>query len=218
MRRLRITAWLAGLAGVVGFLIGVAGDHYVLRMICKPWPVLAMAAVAATAGHRYGRTIAAGLLACVAGDVLLEAGAATFLPGVAAFLVGHLFYVAAFVGETRALRLAYAVPFAAWGAAVVVVLWPDLVRRGMGVPIVVYSLVLCAMMWRAAARLELGAKPPADVLAAFLGAVAFAASDTLLAFDRFSVAHPGMRYAIIVLYWLGQLGITFSAGRKLTGV
>lgn len=214
MRQLRMIAWIVGLGGAAGFLIGVAGDYDALRMVFKPLPVLSMAAVAAASGHRYGRTVAAGLIACVAGDVLLETGDATFLPGVAAFLVGHLCYVAAFVGETRALRLAYLVPFAAWGAVVVGVLWPELDRRGMTVPIAVYALAVCAMMWRAAARLEPSSKPSADVFAAFAGALVFAASDTLLAFDRYSTAFPGVRYAIIVFYWLGQLGITYSAARR----
>ncbi len=211
MRRARVIAWLIGLAGVAGFLVGVAQDHYLLRMASKPLPVLAMAAVALASGHRYGRTIAAGLAACVVGDVLLETSDATFLAGVFAFLVGHLFYTAAFVGRERALRPACALPFAAWGAAVVVFLRPGLDSQGMTVPVAVYTLVICVMMWRATARLVPGTKPAADVIAAFLGAVSFATSDTMIAIDRFGQSWTGARYWIIVLYWLGQLGITYSA-------
>ncbi len=44
-----------------------------------------------------------------------------------------------------------------------------------------------------------------------LGAVSFGASDTLIAFDRFAAPIPGVRWPIMILYWLGQSGIAASA-------
>ena len=105
MRKIRGLAIVLGTAAAVAFLIGLAGDHPTLRLLAKPLPVLAMAAVIATCRHGYGRLTATGLVVCALGGVLLEIGDPTFLPGVGAFLVGHLFYTAAFVRETRALRL-----------------------------------------------------------------------------------------------------------------
>ena len=66
-------------------------------------------------------------------------------------------------------------------------------------------------MWRAAALLD----RPADfwTLAAFFGALLFAASDTLIAVNRFHTPTPGAGYLIIVSYWLGQWGIARSAVR-----
>ncbi len=43
------------------------------------------------------------------------------------------------------------------------------------------------------------------------GAIAFGASDTLLAFDRFLQPITGVHFPILVLYWLGQWGIAASA-------
>jgi hypothetical protein len=43
------------------------------------------------------------------------------------------------------------------------------------------------------------------------GAIAFGASDTLIAFDRFASPVPGARWPIMVLHWLGQAGIAASA-------
>ena len=52
-------------------------------------------------------------------------------------------------------------------------------------------------------------------LADFLGGtpseVAFGASDTLIAFNRFAAPIPGVRWPIMILYWLGQSGIAASA-------
>jgi uncharacterized membrane protein YhhN len=66
------------------------------------------------------------------------------------------------------------------------------------------------MMWRAAARI--GASPRGFCAAAIglAGALLFAASDTLIALDRFHASIPGARYPIIALYWLGQLGLATS--------
>jgi len=69
------------------------------------------------------------------------------------------------------------------------------------------------MMWRAAACWE-SPRPSRTTLLAFAGAVLFAASDTLIAWNRFQEPIPGVRYVIILLYWIGQTGITASA---LTG-
>ena len=71
------------------------------------------------------------------------------------------------------------------------------------------------MFWRALARISRGAS--SAVIAGACGAAAFAASDSLLALARFSGDSepiPHVRYAILGLYWLGQLGITLSAPRS----
>ncbi len=218
MRKTRLIAAAVGAAGAVAFVIGLAGDHAALRLVAKPVPVLAMAAAAATCRHAYGRLIGAGLLACAAGDVLLELGEGTFLAGVGAFLVGHLFYTAAFLGETRALRPWRALPFALWGGGLLLTLRPGLAAQGMTLPVAVYAAAICTMLWRAAARWHPGAPAAPGVLAALAGALLFAASDSLIAVQRFHLggahaAPSALRYWIIVLYWLGQTGITLSAMR-----
>jgi uncharacterized membrane protein YhhN len=51
---------------------------------------------------------------------------------------------------------------------------------------------------------------------AFVGAILFAASDTLLGLDRFRAPVAGVRYAILPLYWLGQLAIAWSAAGRVS--
>lgn len=199
-----------GLTGAMAFFVGIAIDQYWLRMIAKPLPVLAMAtAVAAVNRQRYGVRIFAGLVFCLLGDVLLEASAATFLYGVGAFFAGHLCYIAAFWGEDRTLRPVAALIFGAWGAAVVLVLLPGLREQGMAIPVAVYTLAIAVMMWRAAARWRPGSGPP--VAYAATGAMLFGISDSMIAVNRFGEPLAGVRYWIILLYWLGQLGIAASA-------
>jgi uncharacterized membrane protein YhhN len=192
---------VAGLA-VLAFLLGVHLDLFPLRLLSKPVPVLCLAWLAFTAGTSYGRRIGWGFLACVAGDILLELG--HFLPGVGAFFAGHVLYITAFLGRTRALRPLYLLPFAAWALALVLHLRPGLEASGMLVPVGAYSAAIAIMMWRAAAL-----RPPEGftrvALFALVGAVLFGISDSLIALDRFQEPLGVVgRYAIILLYWAGQ--------------
>ncbi|MEM7584757.1 MAG: lysoplasmalogenase [Acidobacteriota bacterium] len=202
-----------GFAAAGLFLWGIAADLYAVRLATKPWPVILMAVAVWRYGERpRASLIVLGLGLSAVGDVLLEVSDATFLPGVGAFLLAHLAYIAALVGEAKALKLARALPFAIWGVGLLWWLHDGLVAAGMLTPVAVYALVICSMMWRAAAWLGTGGR---CAVTAFLGALLFATSDSLIAIDRFDGGEPlfGIRYFIIVLYWLGQAGISASALR-----
>jgi uncharacterized membrane protein YhhN len=80
----------------------------------------------------------------------------------------------------------------------------------MRVPVVVYLTAICVMMWRAAATVgREGPRQPHEWLA-LAGAVLFGMSDTLIGLDHFRAPLPEARVPIILLYWLGQIGIAAS--------
>jgi alkenylglycerophosphocholine hydrolase len=212
-RGVRALLILLGLAGGAGYLVGLALHAPTLRLLAKPLPVLCLAVgVAASGPDCYRRLITAGLLASVAGDVLLEMPA-RFLPGLLAFLVAHVLYIAAFVTDAPRLRLARALPFAAWVGLAYARLAPGL--GDMRLPVAAYVAVIAIMMWRAAARV--GHADPARLAkwSGLAGAVLFGLSDTLIAFDRFHAPIGGVRYPIILLYWLGQAGIAASSAPEV---
>ena len=157
--------------------------------------------VAAGARSTSAWLVVFGLVISMIADVVIES---SFLAGLAVFLLAHLVYIAAFAARTRTPRLALALPFVAWGVIVVARLWPGL--GPMRVPVLVYAVAICAMMWRAAATVGL----PGG-WTAVAGAVLFAASDTLLALDRFHRPIPHVRVSIMALYWAGQALIALSA-------
>jgi uncharacterized membrane protein YhhN len=111
----------------------------------------------------------------------------------------------------RRLALLRGLPFLAYASGMLLFL-----RPGLGTllaPVAVYALAFSSDMWRAAARV--GARGPATrpewwVLS---GALSFAASDSLIALDRFHAAIPHVRVPIILLYWLGLLGIAAGVAR-----
>ena len=197
-----------GIAAALLYFLGLAAGIPELRLVLKPLPALVLATwVGRRCSRPSGRLTAAGLALSAAGDVLLELG--RFLPGLLAFLTAHVAYVAAFVAADRRPAFGRLLPFLAWGATAFALLRPGL--GTMALPVGVYVAVICTMMWRAAARVGSTATPALAALLGLAGAIAFGASDTLIAFDRFAAPIPGSAWPIMLLYWLGQCGIASSA-------
>ncbi len=211
------------------YAVGLATEQVWVRLATKPWIILALIAWVRAASAeapadaptdaaaaRYARWVVRGLALSLVGDLLLEEREALFLPGVLAFLAGHVAYVAGYLSVTRRPALLVGLPFALWGAGLYLHLLP-----GLGpatVPIGVYALALSVMMWRAAALVPAATSAGADpraARAAWLaagGALLFGVSDSLIALDRFGgLGLPHVRFPIIGLYWLGQVGIAASA-------
>jgi uncharacterized membrane protein YhhN len=213
--RVRDRALLA--AAAVAALAYLAGWPSLPRpwlAVLKPVPVLCLAAWCGTGrGGTPARLISAGLVVSAAGDVLLVYPR-LFLAGIAAFLVAHLCYTAAFLARTRRWRPLWALPFLAWGAGVYSFLFP--VLGALVLPVGVYVLAICVMMWRAAACLGASGRPRKEAWA-LAGAVLFGLSDTILALNRFYQPWPDAPYVIMTLYWAGQAGLA-RWGRGSTGI
>ena len=203
-----------GLAAAVLFIYGVDADIYWLRMVTKPIPVLCMALILVLepAKGRYQWLILSGLLFSAAGDILLEAAEATFIFGLIAFLMGHICYIAAFLQDSRQLFWGRGAVVYAYGLVMVAILFFGGDLGQMALPVLVYVLVICTMLWRAWARVGVKRIPDESARTGFWGAFMFVFSDTVLALSRFGVvAHPLLRYVVIISYWLGQTDITRSA-------
>jgi uncharacterized membrane protein YhhN len=206
-----------GLLAVLGFLVGVATDQWLLRILTKPLPVLCLVVfVARQPVDAYRNAILAGLVACVAGDVLLEWNDQLFTAGLVAFLIGHLFYIYSFTRDEKRVHWFALLPFVVWVGGLLRWLWPSL--GDMQIPVTLYSCVIGVMMWRALAmRIGLGfpaVVPSGWASGALLGAVLFGTSDSLIAISRFQMDIEYVRYAIILLYWAGQFGIAVSVRRR----
>lgn len=191
------------------YLIGLALDLFWLKLLAKPWPVVALAiAVWREAGPGAGRNIAWGLLAGAVGDVCLALPHA-FLPGMIAFAIGHGLYVAAFWQWNRSPALVLLAPVSAYAATG---LWLMLPGAGaLALPLVIYVVVIAAMIWRAAAC---ALEPRANLLLRWgplAGALLFGFSDTLIGLHRFAQPLPGAAFAIILTYWAGQALFAASA-------
>jgi alkenylglycerophosphocholine hydrolase len=198
------------------YLIGLALDLFWIKLLTKPWLVVALAvAVWHYAGTGAGRRIAWGLLAGAVGDVCLALPNG-FLPGMIAFAIGHGLYVAAFLKWNRLPALALLAPVSVYAGTG---LWLMLPGAGaLTLPLVIYVIVIWAMIWRAAAC---ALTPRENLLLRWgplAGAVLFGLSDTLIGIHRFAVPLPGAAFPIILTYWAGQALFAATAIKHKTQI
>jgi uncharacterized membrane protein YhhN len=182
-----------------------------LEYAAKPAATAALLALAALLDARDGAEQAwfvAALACSLAGDVLLMLPRDRFLAGLAAFLAAHLCYIAGlWVDGPTATAAAVG---AAFTAAALVPLGLRILaavrasgQPALAPPVGAYIVVIGAMVVSALAsgRALAGA-----------GAVLFAGSDAMIAWNRFVRPFAGAAVAIMVTYHLGQLGLVLSLG------
>ena len=179
-----------------------------LETISKPLTTILVIWVAIAADGPRAATILAviGLVCCLAGDIALLDVVDRFVVGLAAFLVGHVVFIAMFA----TLHL----DRPSWGivAAVVLAVHAGVIGRrivagatgqdrALRIPVTTYLVVISAMTvvgvmtgrWWAIA-----------------GAVAFVASDTVLGWRAFVREHAWMALAVMVTYHAALVGLALS--------
>lgn len=199
---------LAVLAGA-GHLLAESAGETLGALLAKPIPVLLLLAWVCMAGvSQLKWPVAAGLALSAVGDVMIQRPGG-FLAGLAFFLAAHLAYTTGFWRSSPALQAARALPFLLFGSLMGYWITPG--TAGMALPVGVYLLAICVMMWRAAALSGAPRLDPRVGRLATAGAVLFAASDSLIAMHRFVAPQPWADPPIMILYWLGQAGIAAAA-------
>lgn len=195
------------------------GDGRWLHWLAKPAATLLIAAIAwqsrPAAQPFYRRAVLAGMALSCLGDIALMLPMDAFVPGLVAFLLAHLCYIAAFRAGLRAGRglLGAFVLLAAFAAINVAGLWPHL-PLPMRVPVLAYVVVLALMAVLALARNW--KRPQPDALEANSarwaagGAVLFVVSDSLLAWDRFGGGLPLASLLVLSTYYAAQYAIARS--------
>lgn len=193
----------------------VTNDRTEVEAAAKPLVMVGLiATVAASAGAASAvaplwLTVAAlafGLL----GDVFLLPPIDRFIPGLASFLVGHLFYIAAFIALISHTEPAGFSPVGLAAGAVVGILLMASVGRliltsvratRLAAPVGLYVTAIAALIVIAAStgRWWIG-----------IGAVVFASSDALLGHDRFVTPRTDRRVVVHISYHLGQAAIVYG--------
>ena len=185
-------------------------DQRSLVYLFKPLATLALVAVVLTNTRRshYGTWIGTGLVAALAGDILLMLPQGLFVPGLVAFLVAHLCFIRAFSidGAGRRAPLLPGIPVVAAAIAVLVYLWPSL--GPMRVPVACYVATITTMSWQAIARWSVRRSP--DAALAALGSIFFLVSDSSLAINRFAAPFAGATLVVIGTYYAAIWGLALS--------
>jgi len=206
-------ALLAGLA-LIGAVLTIAADRmqrWRQVYVFKPLTLLLIIGLAAlgrpSAPPAYKYFVLAGLALSLAGDAFMMLRRKRFELGLAAFLLAHLCYIAAFrTGMLPRFALQPLLPLVIFAALLLRVLLPYLGK--MKYPVLLYVMVITAMTALAAGRFIQwgGAKP----LCAFAGAALFLASDAVLAYDRFAKPIPRAQVIILGTYFAAQTLIALS--------
>lgn len=193
-------------------LVGLGLDNPALlwatRLTTMPLLVAALIGFQATT-RWYCTLIAAGLAVSLAGDLFMADEKRWFLFGLASFLVAHLFYIAAFslARPTRTRDALTAVPFALFAVAVFALLAGHLGE--FFIPAMLYTIIISAMGWRAAAR-YLARNKDLSGLLALIGAIAFIASDSMIAWNNFREPFLWKQPAVMITYFGAQVLFALS--------
>lgn len=198
---------IAAVFAVGNWVSRVTGSR-LLEYVTKP-TVTALLAVAALTIDATDSSMRpwffVALVLSLAGDVFLMLPGDLFVPGLASFLLAHVAYVVGFAvgGLSLAAALLTVV-------AVALVLGPVALRIVRGArereaalvgPVAAYISVISAMIVCAGGSQR---------WIGLVGAVVFAASDSLIAWNRFVRPTPAASVTIMVTYHLGQVGLLLA--------
>jgi uncharacterized membrane protein YhhN len=156
----------------------------------------------------YKYMIIAGLIFSLAGDIFLMLATDRFVAGLVAFLLAHLFYIAAFASEISTLIWWPLIPFVIFGTVIYIILVSSLGK--LKLPVLIYVAVILIMAWLAWERWSQTGHIGA--LLASIGAVLFIVSDAILAMDRFLGTFKLARALNLTTYFAAQLLIAGSVG------
>lgn len=186
-----------------------------LLFVAKPLTTMLLIVLAAGRGRDEPvarRWILAGLVLSLVGDVALLWPKEGFLPGLVAFLMAHLAYIAAFRSRARLMeRWQPFVAYALLAGAILALLWPG-VPGPLRAPVVLYVACLATMAAQAAAVAWAARGTPAATRMrhAAIGGAFFVASDALLATNKFAGPLPLSPLLVLATYWTAQWCIVMS--------
>jgi len=196
------------------------GNHRRLHIITKPTVILFLIGWLWQATHFQGFSAWFGmaLLFSLLGDILLIFPPSFFLAGLAAFLMGHVFYSAGFLSEIRlvfpgllAVGLLTLIMMISAVRFTLTALQHRTVSKGIQAGVAVYTVVIHLMLFSALSTLWQPRWLSSGALLVSTGALLFGFSDGLLAYDRFIKKVPRAHTWIMMTYHLAQILIIAGA-------
>lgn len=217
-QKLQMIQFCVVLSSVIYLILAHVRLSQMLLMPFKTLPVGLMILMVLTLGDRreYGTRVALGLLFCAVGDACLALEESTpewkhplFLVGLGSGLIGHCSYASAFFSQAPVTFRTAALPVAL--AGVVFYLLRPRLPEDLLVPVFSYIVVAGATMALALSRKPDGFSALWSWRCGSAGALLFAVSDTLLAYDRFVGPVPQAKLLVAATYLLAQFLIAMSA-------
>lgn len=149
---------------------------------------------------RYYALVCVGLLFCAIGDYTLQ----WFIIGLTSFLIGHIFYIAAFSEGKERVPTSIKIVLLFYGASMAIWMCSTLFSQGetvLAIAVFAYIGVILTMGWMSFKTGALFAK---------IGALSFIASDSILAINKFIMDVPYDHELIMFTYYGAQIFIALS--------
>ncbi|MEJ8855941.1 lysoplasmalogenase family protein [Variovorax robiniae] len=186
-----------------------------LHLVFKPLALLLLIGFAVMRARReggsarFGGWLIAGLVASLAGDLLLM-WPQFFVPGLVCFLLAHLAYIALFrMGVGMFPRRGALAATLGVGVAMYAVLWFGGLPVALRVPVGLYVIVIACMAAQAIGRAAVMGDAASRWVA--VGACFFMLSDALLAMNRFVSPLPLASLWVLATYYAAQMLIVRHA-------
>ena len=154
-----------------------------------------------------------GLIFCLIGDVCLALPQKkAFMGGLAAFLVGHIFYIFSFLSLTSIFHWISTGVFIIVGVSAFIFLWLRPHLRSMFIPVLLYILVITVMASGAWAVFWKSSYQVSGRTLILVGSLCFYFSDLFVARNKFVKEEYRNRLLGLPLYYAGQFMLAFSIG------
>ncbi len=205
----------AALVAIASSVLGLTALHFIFKPLVM---LIAIGLVATrpllTAGTArlsiFDRLLMAALAASLAGDVFLMLPGNYFIPGLASFLLAHLFYIALLRQGIPWFPSRWALlGTLAVGAAMYIWVWGGLSDPILKVAVAAYVGVIALMVAQALGRATVQGNPASKAVA--LGACIFMLSDSLIAINRFVQPLPLVSLWVLSSYYLAQFLMIHNA-------
>jgi uncharacterized membrane protein YhhN len=198
--------------------IGMLELHLLFKPLALVFAIFFVAIRSMNTGAtgKFDALLLAALVFSLAGDVFLMLPGNFFIPGLASFLVAHLFYIAllrqgqAWFPNKTALGGVLAA-----GAVMYAVVLPGLTDPVLQGAVAAYVCVISLMVSQAIGRATTLGQAPARWVA--LGAGIFMVSDSLIAINRFVAPLPLAPFWILLTYYAAQMLIVHHARPTASG-
>jgi uncharacterized membrane protein YhhN len=186
---------------------GPAIQIYIFKPLTMVFIVLIAMLAKKPPSRRYKYAIITGLLFSMTGDIFLMLPMDLFIAGLGSFLIAQLIYTYAFrAGRPLRFKFLAMLLLAIYGVLIYVILIPGL--NGMAVPVAAYIVVILTMAWQAWDQWDQIRRRWA--LLAFIGALLFVISDSILALNRFGEPFTAARALTLSTYYSAQWLISNS--------
>ena len=163
-----------------------------------------------TAAKAYSNLVIIGLLFCLGGDTFLLFPD-FFALGLGAFLIGHLWFIAAFVKENGwKFPLKIGIPLAIFGSILYSLIYSDLGK--LFLPVAIYMIVIVIMSWQGIALTIKSTKITFN--RAGLAVSLFLFSDALIALNKFYTPISFSGVIILTTYWMAIFLLAKSATNR----